>query len=591
MPKDADTDLPLIEISETWLNAFNDALASGDAAEAAALFMEDGHWRDILSFDWRISTVSGPAAIAEKLAATLDTAKPSDFHLDNEHAAPRMVMRAGTDAIEVIFDFTTAVGTGSGVVRLREDPNADNAWRAWTLSTTLQSLDGFPERTSAVRAGGDAFSREWGGENWQDFRNRQRAYEDRDPAVLVVGGGQAGLGVAARLTHLGVDTLIVDKHERIGDNWRKRYHSLTLHNEVYVNHMPYMPFPPTWPVYIPKDMLANWFEAYVEALELNYWAGTELTTASYDADKNEWTVTLIKSDGTERVMHPRHVIMATGASGIPIMPDLPGLKDFKGEVMHSGAYTTGRKWAGKKAIVIGTGNSGHDVAQDLHACGVKTTMVQRASTHIVSLKEAQRVYLLYAEGPSIDDCDLLATSFPFPVMKVGYKMMTKMSKEIDKPLLDKLEARGFRTNDGVDDCGFQMSYLQRGGGYYFDVGCSGLIADGEIDVVQHDDIDTYCAEGVRMKDGTVIEADLIVMATGYKMQQETVRQFMGDEIADRTGPVWGFNDGGELQNMWCRTPQPGLWFTAGSLAQCRIFSKYLALQIKALEEGLITHDT
>jgi len=218
-------------------------------------------------------------------------------------------------------------------------------------------------------------------------------------------------------------------------------------------------------------------------------------------------------------------------------------------------------------------------------------MVQRASTHIVSLKEAQRVYLLYAEGPSIDDCDLLATSFPFPVMKVGYKMMTKMSKEIDKPLLDKLEARGFRTNDGVDDCGFQMSYLQRGGGYYFDVGCSGLIADGEIDVVQHDDIDTYCAEGVRMKDGTVIEADLIVMATGYKMQQETVRQFMGDEIADRTGPVWGFNDGGELQNMWCRTPQPGLWFTAGSLAQCRIFSKYLALQIKALEEGLITHDT
>jgi len=214
-------------------------------------------------------------------------------------------------------------------------------------------------------------------------------------------------------------------------------------------------------------------------------------------------------------------------------------------------------------------------------------MVQRASTHIVSLKEAQRVYLLYAEGPSIDDCDLLATSFPFPVTKVAYKMMTKMSKEIDKPLLDRLEARGFRTNDGVDDCGFQMSYLQRGGGYYFDVGCSGLIADGEIDVVQHDDIDTYCAEGARMKDGTVIEADLIVMATGYKMQQETVRQFMGDEIADRTGPVWGFNDGGELQNMWCRTPQPGLWFTAGSLAQCRIFSKYLALQIKALEEGLI----
>jgi hypothetical protein len=162
-----------------------------------------------------------------------------------------------------------------------------------------------------------------------------------------------------------------------------------------------------------------------------------------------------------------------------------------------------------------------------------------------------------------------------------------MSKETDKPLLNKLEARGFRTNDGVEDCGFQMSYLQRGGGYYFDVGCSGLIADGKIDIVQYDDIDTFCDKGARLKDGTIIEADLIVMATGYKMQQETVRQFMGDEIADRTGPVWGFSDGGELQNMWCRTPQPGIWFTAGSLAQCRIYSKFLALQIKAIEEGLL----
>ncbi len=585
MPKDADNEIPLVEIASTWLSEFDAALATKDYAAAMALFLPECHWRDILAFDWRIATVNGKDEITAKLKRTLAQIKPDNFHLSNEHAAPRMVMRAGTDAIEVLFDFKTAVGSGSGVVRLRQDDSG--SWRAWTLSTTLQALDGYPERTSAERTGGDAFSREWGGDNWLDFRNRQRAYADRDPAVLVVGGGQAGLGVAARLTHLGVDTLIIDKHERIGDNWRKRYHSLTLHNEVYVNHMPYMPFPPTWPVYIPKDMLANWFEAYVEALELNYWTGTEMTTGSYDADNGEWVITLRKSDGTERIVRPRHVIMATGASGIPIMPDLPGLKDFKGEVMHSGAYESGHKWAGKKAMVIGTGNSAHDVAQDLYACGVETTMIQRASTHIVSLKEAQRVYLLYAEGPSIDDCDLLATSFPFPVLKVAYKRATKMSKEIDKPLLDKLEARGFRTNDGVDECGFQMSYLQRGGGYYFDVGCSGLIADGKIDIVQYDDIDTFCDKGARLKDGTIIAADLIVMATGYKMQQETVRQFMGDEIAERAGPVWGFDDGGELQNMWCRTPQPGLWFTAGSLAQCRIYSKFLALQIKALEVGLL----
>lgn len=589
MPKDSDAEQSLADIAHAWLSDFEKALTGSDSGAIAQLFLDDGHWRDILSFDWRLESVSGPDTIAEKLIRTQTTAKASDFHIPETRTPPRSVKRAGTEVIEVMFDFKTAVGTGSGIVRLRETDLGE--WRAWTFSTTLQALDGYPETTSANRAGVDAFSREWGGENWLDFRNRQRAYEDHDPAVLVVGGGQAGLGVAARLTHLGVDTLIVDKYPRIGDNWRTRYHSLTLHNEVYVNHMPYMPFPSTWPVYIPKDMLANWFEHYVEALELNYWAGTEMTEARYDDKKGEWTVTLKKSDGTERVVRPRHVIMATGASGIPIMPDLPGMKDFKGEVMHSGWYETGHKWEGKKALVIGTGNSAHDVAQDLHACGVETTMVQRSSTHIVSLKEAQRVYLIYAEGPPVRDCDLIATSMPFPVLKRSYKMATAMSKEIDKPLLDRLSARGFKLNDGVEDCGFQMSYLQRGGGYYFNVGCSDLIADGEINILQYDDIDTFCAEGAKLKDGTIVEADLIVMATGYKMQQETVRQFMGDDVADRIGPVWGFNDVGELNNMWCRTPQPGLWFTAGSLAQCRIFSRFLALQIKALEEGLITHDT
>lgn len=589
MPKDSDTEQPLADIAHAWLSDFEKALTGADREAIAALFMDDGHWRNILAFDWQLYSVSGPDTIAEKLCSAQTNAKATNFHIPETRTSPRSVTRAGTDVIEVMFDFKTAVGTGSGIVRLRETDDGD--WKAWTFSTTLQALDGYPETTSANRAGVDAFSREWGGENWLDFRNRQRAYADHDPAVLVVGGGQAGLGVAARLTHLGVDTLIVDKYPRIGDNWRTRYHSLTLHNEVYVNHMPYMPFPSTWPVYIPKDMLANWFEHYVEALELNYWAGTEMTEAQYDDAKGEWTVTLKKSDGTERVVRPRHVIMATGASGIPIMPDLPGMKDFKGDVMHSGWYETGHKWEGKKALVIGTGNSAHDVAQDLHACGVETTMVQRSSTHIVSLKEAQRVYLIYAEGPPVRDCDLIATSMPFPVLKRSYKMATKMSKEIDKPLLDKLAARGFKLNDGVEDCGFQMSYLQRGGGYYFNVGCSDLIADGEIGILQYDDIDTFCAEGAKLKDGTVVEADLIVMATGYKMQQETVRQFMGDDVADRIGPVWGFNEKGELNNMWCRTPQPGLWFTAGSLAQCRIFSRFLALQIKALEEGLITHDT
>jgi putative flavoprotein involved in K+ transport len=348
-----------------------------------------------------------------------------------------------------------------------------------------------------------------------------------------------------------------------------------------------MPFPPTWPTYIPKDMLADWFEAYAFAMELNIWSGTELVGGSYDDAKRRWNLRLRRADGSERVMHPRHAIFATGVSAIPYVPNLPGLDDFAGPKVHAGHFAQPEKWKDKKVLVLGTGTSAHDVAQELHAVGAHVTMIQRSKTYVVSLKEAQSVYAIYSEGIPFDDCDLLATSFPYPVLQRSYQLSTAKSRVIDKPLLDALEARGFRLHYGEDDTGFQMMYLRRGGGYYFNVGCSELIAAGKIGLLQFDDIDRFVAQGARLKDGCIVPADLIVLATGYKNQQDSVRLYLGNEIADRIGPVWGFDDGGELRNMWRRTAQPGLWFTAGSLAQCRIYSRYLALQIKALEEGLI----
>lgn len=474
------------------------------------------------------------------------------------------------------------------MVRLVPAPDGSDGLRAWTLMTALHGLKDHPERLSAARAGGDAFSREFGGANWQDHRDRARAYADREPAVVVVGAGQAGLAIAARLTALGVDTLLIEKNRRVGDNWRSRYHSLTLHNEVYVNHLPYLPFPPTWPVYIPKDMLAKWFEFYVEAMELNCWTDTALVGGDHDAASGTWTLELRSGDGGQRTVRPRHVIFATGVSAIPVIPDLPGLKTFRGTVMHSGHYTDGKGWKGKRALVVGTGNSAHDVAQDLHASGADVTMIQRSPSYIVSLAEAQKVYALYDEGPPLDDCDLLAASFPFPVLRRSYQLSTAEMKQVDAELLQGLEARGFKLDFGEGETGFQMKYMQRGGGYYFNVGCSDLIVSGEIGLLHDADIERFSEQGAVLEDGSTRPADLIVLATGYLNQQETVRTWLNDRIADRIGPVWGFNEGGELRNMWCRTPQPGLWFTAGSLAQCRIFSRYLALQIKACEEGLIS---
>jgi putative flavoprotein involved in K+ transport len=403
----------------------------------------------------------------------------------------------------------------------------------------------------------------------------------------VVGGGQAGLAIAARLKQLQIDTLIVDREPRIGDNWRKRYHALTLHNQVQVNHLPYMPFPPNWPVYIPKDKLANWFEAYVEAMELNFWTGTEFKSGVYDDAKGRWTVVLGRTDGSTREMHPRHVVMATGVSGIPNLPDIPHLKNFTGMILHSSEYEDGEPWSGRGAMVIGTGNSGHDIAQDLHSSGAKVTLVQRNSTLITNIEpSAQLAYAAYNEG-TLEDNDLIATSMPLALAKRSHVLMTEQSRRLDHELLEALARVGFKLDFGDGGTGWQFKYLTRGGGYYFNVGCSDLVARGDIKLLQFSDIESFVAEGVQMNGGEKLRADLIVLATGYKGQEYLVRRLFGEQVARRVGPIWGFGKGQELRNMYTRTAQPGLWFIAGSLAQCRINSKYLALQIKAIELGLL----
>ena len=574
---------------DQWLADFEQALTQTNESALASLFHDDSFWRDVLAFTWSLTTRQGATTISHQLCSLAIETQPLNFRVDSTRTPPRLVIRAGTECVEAMFSFENRFGRGDGVLRLTPDGTDTRRLTAWTLLTALEELTGFEERLGRKRPSGNAYSRDFAGPNWLDLRERARAYRDHDPAVLVVGGGQAGLSIAARLTQLGVDTLVVDRHERIGDNWRKRYHALTLHNQVQVNHLPYMPFPPNWPTYIPKDKLANWFEAYVEAMEINYWPSTEFVQASYDHQHSCWSTQLRHSDGSVRRMQPRHIVMATGVSGLPQSPHITGIDEFSGAVVHSHHYQNAAPWRGKKALVIGTGNSGHDIAQDLHSNGTRVTLVQRRPTLIVNIEpSAQLPYALYDEGPSLEDCDLITTSMPFSIARDSHIMMTEQARKLDRELLDGLERRGFKLDFGDDGTGWQFKYLTRGGGYYFNVGCSDLIVDGDIALIQFTDIQCIVADGAKLSNGDIIAADLIVLATGYQGQDALVQQLFGGEVAARVGQIWGFNDDDELSNMYMRTGQPGLWFIAGSLAQCRIFSKYLGLQIKACEEGLIS---
>src|SRR3954468_3324362 len=573
--------------ADNWLAQFEEALGKPDEALLYQLFHPDSYWRDVLALSWNIQTLNGRDAILKALPPLARNMAPSGFAIAPDRAAPRKVMRAGTNAIEAIFKFETNVGRGSGIIRLVPDEHDGNRLKAWTLLTELGELKGFEEQLGVNRPRGKTYSPDFRGPNWLDLRKASAAYAGHDPTVLVIGGGQSGLCIAARLKQLQVDTLIVDREKRIGDNWRKRYHALTLHNQVQVNHLPYMHFPPNWPTYIPKDKLANWFEAYVESMELNFWTATEFEGGSYDEQEQRWTVALRRADGTKRTMHPRHGVLATGVSGIPSVPEIAGLKDFRGTVMHSSQYDDGENWKGKRAIVIGTGNSGHDIAQDLHSSGAGVTLFQRSSTLVVSIEpSAQLVYAPYNEG-TLEDNDLIATSMPLQLARKSHRLTGEKSKALDKKLLDGLERAGFKLDYGEDNTGWQFKYLTRGGGYYFNVGCSDMIVRGDIALKQFSDLDAFVADGARMKSGETIATDLVVLATGYKRQEELVRKLFGETIEKRVGTIWGFGEEQELRNMYTRTGQPGLWLIAGGLAQCRIGSKHLALQIKAIEEGLL----
>ena len=561
-------------IAQDWVNRFNAALGSGDPSE---LFDTDCHWRDLVALTGEIRTRSGLDAIPV-LADKLTTASASAITLHPNMVPPQALSRSGKDVIEAAIAFETKHGICNGVIRLLADSG-----KAWTISTALDSF----RRAEAPPE--PAYAKDVRAPNWLDNRAASRAYQDRDPAVLVVGGGHAGLTIAARLRELGIDTLIIDREKRIGDNWRLRYHNLKLHNQIHVNTMPYLPFPKTWPRYIPKDMIANWLEFYVEALELNFWTETNFDGADWDEAAGCWSATLTLADGTKRQMRPRHIVMAASVSAVKKLPDIPSLANFDGVKLHSSEFEIGSEWHGKPVMVLGTGTSSHDISQHLHAHGAQVTMVQRSPTMVVNVDPTAQLYDgLYLgdwgpDEPTLDERDLINSSFTLDLIKRAHKILTEEVKVIDRETLEGLERAGFELEYGEDGTGWPLKYRTRGGGYYFNIGCSELIIDGEIDLIQHRDIDQYIPTGVRMKDGTKRPADLIVMATGYEGQGHLVRQLFGEEIGTRAGQVWGFREDGEMSNMWTRTGQPGLWFTAGAFSQCRIYSKYLAQQI-ALDE-------
>jgi putative flavoprotein involved in K+ transport len=573
-----------------WLAQFNAALADKDAAAAARLFATDGFWRDLVALTWNIKTVEGPDGVRDMLEHTLGSAGPRDFQATEPPVE--------TDGVtEAWLAFDTEVGRGVGHVRLRDG-------LAWTLLTTLTELKGHEEPRGPARPMGAEHGVNPQRETWLERRRRESEELGRtvEPEVLIVGGGQGGIALAARLRQLDVPTIVVDRHARPGDQWRSRYKSLCLHDPVWYDHLPYIKFPDNWPVFSPKDKIADWLEMYTRVMELNYWTSTEATSARYDEAERRWEVTLDR-DGDTVVLHPRQLVLATGMSGKPNIPRFPGQDVFAGEQHHSSRHPGSDAYAGKRVVVVGSNNSAFDICGALYEVGADVTMVQRSSTHIARSDSLMEIGLgpLYSEqavaaGVTTERADLIFASIPYRVMHEFQIPVYQQIRERDREFYERLERAGFDHDWGDDDSGLFMKYLRRGSGYYIDVGAADLVADGRVKLAKGQ-VDHLTEDAVVLEDGTELPADLVVYATGYGSMNGWAADLISQEVADRVGKVWGLGSGttkdpgpweGEERNMWKPTQVPALWFHGGNLHQSRHYSQYLALQIKARSVGIET---
>ncbi|MFG3520893.1 NAD(P)-binding domain-containing protein [Nocardia nova] len=575
---------------ETWLRDFEFALAARDIEAAAGMFALDSFWRDLVAFTWNIKTVEGREGVADMLRARLGDTDPRGFHTTEPATEDDGVITAW-------IGFETAVGRAVGHLRLTDEG-------AWTLLTSLRELKGLEENKGPRRPKGAEHGATRERVTWSEQRERQErelGYTTQ-PYVLVIGGGQGGIALGARLRQLGVPALVVDKHDRPGDQWRKRYKSLCLHDPVWYDHLPYLPFPDNWPVFTPKDKIGDWLEMYTRVMEVPYWSKTTCTSAAYDETTGEWTVR-VERDGEQVVLRPRHLVLATGMSGKPNIPNFPGMQRFKGEQQHSSRHPGPDAYAGKRVVVIGSNNSAHDICAALWEVGAQVTMVQRSSTHIVRSDSLMELGLgdLYSEralanGITTDKADLIFASLPYRIMHQFQIPIYDAIRERDADFYDRLTAAGFELDWGDDGSGLFLKYLRRGSGYYIDVGASELIANGDV-ALAHGQIRELTEDAVVLDDGTELPADLVVYATGYGSMNGWAADLIGQEVADKVGKCWGYGSGttkdpgpfeGELRNMWKPTQQEGLWFHGGNLHQSRHYSLYLALQLKARYEQIPT---
>lgn len=582
----------ILGVAKDWLESFRLAVYSGDSDAFVDCIAADGWFRDLLTFSWDFKSMQGGKAIRSYIGQGLLNENISNVEFDDEFPPRAGQFGPQKRLVDAGFTFETPRAFGQGYVRVNIPLKSGGSLeigrpRAFTLLLMLKDWKGHEESKHELGIfDGRSLS-------WEEATRQRRQEIEEDPNVLIIGAGQTGLNVAARFRQMDIKAIVVEKNARVGDNWRKRYPTLALHTPRLHHSFLYTPYPSNWPKYTPKERLANWMEHYAETHELVIWLqSTVEATPVLNVETGKWDV-VVNRGGERIILHPSHIVIATSMYGQPFIPSFEGRDDFRGRILHSTEYHGGSPFAGKKLVVVGAGNSSADISQDLVFRGASSvTMVQRSATAVVSEKLiGAQLAANFPEGTKIEHSDLSAAATPIVAVRQLMQEIQQYRLAFDKEMLDGLKRAGFNMIDGDDGAGASLRVYGRGGGYFFDVGCAPLIIEGRIKIKQGVRISRLTQNTIIFDDGSELEADAIIFATGWVSIREDLKTLFGEEPIEKTTEIWGIGEDGEIRAGYKFSGQPGLWYAWGGLNHSRFYSKQLALFIKAIELGYFNYES
>ncbi|KAF9891526.1 hypothetical protein FE257_003993 [Aspergillus nanangensis] len=610
------TSVDVDRLVASFVDRFARAVESQDIDAILDYVCEDGYWKDVMLLTWDIRTLRGHETIRPMLRERLPITEIKNVRIHSQIPSSREDL--GEDLSFVLFhiEFDFAHGTGVGAGRLSpvaaksgsvDDMADEKSWKLYSIGTTVQTVAGWDaEHGDKMRYQSAKLHDPLGqGRTYPELRQDEvEGRQGFDPTVVIVGAGQTGLAMAARLKVLGISHLIIEKEDRPGYSWASRYASLSLHGPTYTNHLPCVPFPSWFPVFLPARQLADFLLHYAGIMNLNVWTKSEVDgrNATYDEELGKWTISVTRQDGSKQVLHPRHLMIATGISGtLPTVPGVLGMAEFEkhgGLIVHSSRYQSRPDMAGKCALVVGAATSGHDLAYELYEKGCHVSMIQRSATHIMSVDRSVRYLFKDRELTNRNGglpAELLdQSSFLRQPLPVQYELLPRgqaIARKLDKDLLESLRKVGYRLHDGYHGGGAYSMFHFDQGGFYWDTGCCKLIADKKINLL-HSEIERFTEDGVIFKDGTHQQADIVVFATGYMNSKGAIQALMGDDMAKKCHERWekgnAFFIGPEGESIvnYCPLPQKGLYAMFHQFAFSRFHSARLGLRIKAEELGI-----